>query len=130
MNESKRMRGIEIHMQSAVQEYFNFTVATIDNLEPLLNRQSPLSEAAIAHGPLIEFELFKDDRTAVENTFSFCCAHGQVQARRMLQPPTPFDDLLTAQTPAANQFMFLLQAACRPQRNVVECITAWASFTS
>jgi hypothetical protein len=59
-----------------------------------------------------EVELFKDDSTAAENTFSFRCAHGQVQqAGHILQPPTPFDDLLTAQTPAANQFMFVLQAA-------------------
>ena len=38
MNESKRMRGIEIHMRSTVHEDFKFTVATIDNLEPLFNR--------------------------------------------------------------------------------------------
>jgi len=58
-----------------------------------------------------EIELFKDDRTAAENTLSFCCAHGQVQAGRIPQLPAPFDDLLTAQTPAANKFMFVLQGA-------------------
>jgi len=62
-------------------------------------------------GRKFDVELFKDDRTAAENTFSFCCTHGQVQAGRISQPPTPFDDLLTAQTPATNQFMFVLQAA-------------------
>jgi len=42
MNESKRLRGIEIHLRSAVQEDYN--------LEPLLKRHNPLSEAAVAHG--------------------------------------------------------------------------------
>ena len=105
MNESKRMRGIEIHMRSAVQEDFKFTVATIDNREPLYKivkfhsvRQLSLT------GCIFEIELFKDDRTAAENTFSFCCAHGQVQAGRIPQPPTPYDDLLIAQMPAANRF--------------------------
>jgi len=36
MNESKRMRGIEIHTRSAAQEDIKLTaLASIDNLEPL-----------------------------------------------------------------------------------------------
>jgi len=42
------MHGIEIHIWSAVQEDLKSAVATIGNLEPLKNRQSPLSEAAVA----------------------------------------------------------------------------------
>ena len=55
-------------------------------------------------------------------------AHGQVQV--IPQPPTRFDDLLTAQTPAANQYKSALQAAYRPQQDMVECITARASLAS
>jgi predicted PP-loop superfamily ATPase len=35
MIDSKRMRGIEIHMRRAAQEDFKLTVASIDDLEPL-----------------------------------------------------------------------------------------------
>jgi len=48
--------------------------------------------------------LFKGERTAPGNTFSFCCAQGQVQIPRIPRPPSPLDDYLTEQTPAAKHF--------------------------
>ena len=48
--------------------------------------------------------LFKGERTAPGNTFSFCCAQGQVQIPRIPRPPWPLDDYLTEQTPAAKHF--------------------------
>jgi hypothetical protein len=53
MKKSKRMRGIEMHMRSAVQEDFKFTVATIVNRQSGASLKSSLSEAAVAHGPQI-----------------------------------------------------------------------------
>jgi len=88
-------------MRSAAQEDFKFTVASIDNLEPIYSRHS-VRQLSLT-GRKFEVELFKDDHTAAEDTFSFCCAHGQVQAGRTPQPPTLLDDLLTPQTQAANR---------------------------
>ena len=48
--------------------------------------------------------LFKGERTAPGNTFSFCCAQGQVQIPRTPRPPWLLDDYLTEQTPAAKHF--------------------------
>ena len=40
--------------------------------------------------------LFKGERTAAGNTFSFCCAQGQVQIPRIPRPPSPLDDYLSS----------------------------------
>ena len=50
----------------------------------------------IAQAREFDFCHFEGERTAAENCFSLCCAHGQGEVPHIQQPPTLLDDLLTA----------------------------------
>ena len=71
-------------------------------------------------------KLFKGERTAPGNTFSFCCAQGQVQIPRIPRPPSPLDDFLTAQTPVAKHF----RAYPRQFNNVLSMASTGANVSN